>query len=73
MRHVTTVATTALVTAIISSWGTTMMVAHSLKNTGNVRIASQIRAETPARRNAATTEDMHTETSWSRWPSVTDF
>ena len=45
MRHVTTIAATALVTAIISSWGTTMMVAHSAKNTAGIRIASQIRAE----------------------------
>ena len=73
MRHVTTIATTALVTAIISSWGTTLMVAHSAKNTASIRIASQIRGEPLATRNTATTEDVQTEMSWSRWPSVTDF
>ena len=73
MRHVTTIAATALVTAIISSWGTTMMVAHSAKNTAGIRLASQIRAEAPATSNTATAEEMQTEMSWSRWPSVTDF
>ena len=73
MRHATTIAATALVTAIISSWGTTMMVAHSAKNTGSIRFASQIRLELPGSRNTATTKDVQTEMSWNRWPSVTDF
>ena len=73
MRHAATIATAALVIAIISSWGTTMMVANSAKNTGSIRLASQIRLESPGSRNAATTEDVQTEMSWSRWPSVTDF
>ena len=73
MRHITTIATTALVTAIISSWGTTMMVAHSTKNTAGTRVASQVHAEPPSSRNTATTEEMQTEISWIRWPSVTDF
>jgi hypothetical protein len=73
MRHVNTIAITALVTAIISSWGTTMMVVHSSQNTGSARIASQVRTEPAGPRNVATTEEMQTETSWTRWPSVTDF
>jgi hypothetical protein len=73
MRHVTTIAATALVTAIISSWGTTMMVASSAKNTAGIRLASQVRAEPPAARHDPTADVMPRDVSWSRWPSVTDF
>jgi len=75
MRHVTTIATTAIVTAIISSWGTTKIVANSAKSASvtSVRVVSQVRSEPVNPRQAATTEEMQAETSWARWPSVTDF
>jgi hypothetical protein len=74
MRHVTTIATTAIVTAIISSWGTTMIVAYSAKSASvaGVRVVSEVR-EPANPREAATAEEMQAETSWVRWPSVTDF
>lgn len=75
MRHVTTIAATALVTAIISSWGTTKIVANSAKSASvtSVRVVSQVRSEPVSPREAGTTEEMQAETSWARWPSVTDF
>jgi hypothetical protein len=75
MRHVTTIATTAIVTAIICSWGTTKIVANSAKSASvtSVRVVSQVRSEPVSPREAGTTEEMQAETSWARWPSVTDF
>jgi hypothetical protein len=75
MRHVTTIATTAIVTAIISSWGTTMIVAYSAKSpsVASARVVSQVRSEPTSPREAATAEEMQAGTSWVRWPSVTDF
>jgi hypothetical protein len=75
MRHVTIIATTAIVTAIVSSWGTTMIVANSAKgaSVASVHVVSEVRSEPARPREAATAEEMQAETSWARWPSVTDF
>ncbi len=75
MRHVTTIATTAIVTAIVSSWGTTMIVAKSARNVSvaSISVVSQVRSEPVGPRDPATADEMQAETSWSRWPSVIDF
>ena len=57
MRHVTTIASTAL-TANLSSWGATMMVAHLAENRGSVRRTSQVRSEPSGMVNTAHPQDM---------------
>jgi hypothetical protein len=62
-------AATALVTAIIASWGTTVIIAHTEKHPE----ASTSQKPT-AREGAPSRQEPFIEgSSWQKWPSVTDF
>ena len=71
MRHVTTIASTAL-TANLSSWGATVMVAHLAENRGSVRRTSQVRSEPSGMGDTAHPQDMPMQMSSTSWPSLTD-
>ena len=68
-------ATTALVTAIVASWGTTVIIAHTEKHPeaaaaskANTSQKSTAREGTPSGQ-----EPFIEGSSWHQWPSVTDF
>jgi hypothetical protein len=68
-------ATTALVTAIIAIWGTTVIIAHTEKHPEAATASkvgtsqkSTVREGTPNRQ-----EPFIEGSSWQRWPSLTDF
>jgi hypothetical protein len=70
MRQTVIVATmTALVTAIIASWGTTIIIAHTEKHPEVATSQKPTAREEPPRSQEPFIEG----SSWRQWPSVTDF
>jgi hypothetical protein len=68
-------ATTALVTAIVAIWGTTIIIAHTEKHpeaaTASKGGTSQ---KSIAREGTASGKEPFVEgSSWLRWPSLTDY
>jgi hypothetical protein len=68
-RTVIVAATTALVTAIIASWGTTVIIAHTEKQPD----AATSQKPTATEETPKSQEPFIEGSSWRQWPSVTDF